>query len=352
MYLAAGVPVLLSRTPAQARLGQDLGAAAIVDEPGDVAGLAERLSCLARDSNRASAGPARCAVGRSPPLALGASGRPRRAGRNRARRFVSSLVMTTPLRVLITADPYIPVPPLHYGGIERVIDVLVRELVRRGHDVTIVAHPDSRTPARLVPYGEPPHAGYRIRAKELVQVGSVLWRERRDVDVVHSFGRLAALLPVLPRRHLPKVQTYQRDGVPWTSVARAARLAGSSLMFTGCSSSVYRHRPPDATTGGDWRTVFNCVDLATYTLRAAVPRAMRRSCFSAGSIPSRRTRRDCDCSRRRPPLVIAGNRVTDGPMRATSTSTSRRISTATASAMSVPLTTSRRTACLAKRPRC
>jgi hypothetical protein len=49
-YLAAGVPVLLSATPAQARLGQDLGAAAIVYESGDVAGLAERLSCLARDS--------------------------------------------------------------------------------------------------------------------------------------------------------------------------------------------------------------------------------------------------------------------------------------------------------------
>ena len=50
-YLAAGVPVVLSATPAQAHLGQDLGAAAIVYEPGDVAGLAERLSCLARDSN-------------------------------------------------------------------------------------------------------------------------------------------------------------------------------------------------------------------------------------------------------------------------------------------------------------
>ena len=49
-YLAAGVPVLLSATPAQARLGEDLGTAAIVYEPGDVAGLAERLSCLARDA--------------------------------------------------------------------------------------------------------------------------------------------------------------------------------------------------------------------------------------------------------------------------------------------------------------
>ncbi len=50
-YLAAGVPVLLSATPAQSRLGQDLGAAAISTSRGDVAGLAERLSCLARDSH-------------------------------------------------------------------------------------------------------------------------------------------------------------------------------------------------------------------------------------------------------------------------------------------------------------
>jgi len=49
-YLAAGVPVLLSATPAQTRLGRELGRAALVYEPGDIAGLAEQLSCLANDS--------------------------------------------------------------------------------------------------------------------------------------------------------------------------------------------------------------------------------------------------------------------------------------------------------------
>jgi glycosyltransferase involved in cell wall biosynthesis len=48
-YLAAGTPVLLSATPAQALLGRDLGNAGIVYEAGDVAGLAERLGCLARE---------------------------------------------------------------------------------------------------------------------------------------------------------------------------------------------------------------------------------------------------------------------------------------------------------------
>jgi glycosyltransferase involved in cell wall biosynthesis len=216
------------------------------------------------------------------------------------------------MRVLITADPYIPVPPVHYGGIERVIDVLVRELVRRGHDVTLVAHPDSRTPARLIPYGEPPHVGCRARAKELVQVGSAVWRERRDVDVVHSFGRLAALLPILPRRQLPKIQSYQRDGVPWPSVARAVRLAGASLVFTGCSSSVYRGRSADG-LDGEWRTIFNCVDVATYTLSGSV--AADAPLIFLGRLDPIKGAHDAiaiarGAGRR---LVIAGNRVTDGP---------------------------------------
>jgi hypothetical protein len=46
------------------------------------------------------------------------------------------------MKIAITADPELPVPPLHYGGIERIIDMLVRSLVDRGHDVTLFAHRD------------------------------------------------------------------------------------------------------------------------------------------------------------------------------------------------------------------
>lgn len=170
------------------------------------------------------------------------------------------------MRIAITADPYIPVPPTLYGGIERVIDFLARGLAQRGYQVTLFAHPESRTAGRLVPYGMPPHFGVRPRLTELWQVGTGVWRRRAEFDLVHSFGRLAALLPVLPDRGLPKIQSYQRAQVPWRGVKTAVRLAGESIRFTGCSSSVYRERAAHGTSAGRWDTVFNGVEIAKYDL--------------------------------------------------------------------------------------
>jgi len=213
------------------------------------------------------------------------------------------------MHVLLTADPYIPVPPVHYGGIERIIDFHVRELLRRGHEVTLVAHPDSRTGASLVPYGHPPHTGTLARAQELAAVAGAVWRRRRQADIVHSFGRLAALLPVLPLRHVPKVQSYQRE-VPWTGVSRAARLAGRSLVFTSCSTSLAQARRPE---DGEWRTVFNSVDPSKYTPVAAVA-ADAPLVFLGRLDPIKGAHHAiaiaAGAGRR---LVIAGNRLTDGP---------------------------------------
>jgi glycosyltransferase involved in cell wall biosynthesis len=172
------------------------------------------------------------------------------------------------VRLVLTVDPNIPVPPSGYGGIERIVDFLARGMTARGHAVTLVAHPASQTAGRLVAYGVAPHTGARARVTELWQVGSYLLRNRRQIDLVHSFGRLAALVPVLPLRGMPKIQSYQRDRVPWSSVRVADRLAGRSICFTGCSTSVYRERP--AVGGGRWVTIFNGADLTKYAFVPAV----------------------------------------------------------------------------------
>jgi len=52
-------------------------------------------------------------------------------------------------RIGVVAPLWMPVPPVTYGGIERHLHLLVEELVRRGHDVTLFAAGDSRTSATL-----------------------------------------------------------------------------------------------------------------------------------------------------------------------------------------------------------
>ncbi len=56
------------------------------------------------------------------------------------------------MHVAVIADLMLPVPP-RLGGIERIIDLLVRGLLDRGHEVTLFAHVDFKVPCRHVPYG-------------------------------------------------------------------------------------------------------------------------------------------------------------------------------------------------------
>lgn len=171
------------------------------------------------------------------------------------------------MRIAITVDPFLPVPPVLYGGIERAVDVLVRGLSDRGHEVHLFAHPDSATSGVLHPYGVPPHESWTARIRELAQVGAGLIRLAPDVDLVHSFGRLAALAPVLPRR-LPKIQSYQR-AIPWRGVERALRLSRGTLTFTGCSASLFQSGSGPGR--GSWHAIFNPVDTRRYQPVASVP---------------------------------------------------------------------------------
>ena len=166
------------------------------------------------------------------------------------------------MHVALTADPMIPVPPVLYGGIERVIDMLARGLVERGHRVTLFAHRDSDTAGGLVPYaGERP--GHPVDVARNTALIARLAVSRPDV--VHSFGRLATLLPLLPTA-IPKVMSYQRQPT-LSQVRRAATLArGGTLAFTGCSEHIAATMRPIAPS----YAVFNGVPLDTYTFQPRV----------------------------------------------------------------------------------
>ena len=55
------------------------------------------------------------------------------------------------MKIAQIAPLYERVPPLLYGGTERIVAYLTEELVRQGHQVTLFASGDSQTGAALVP---------------------------------------------------------------------------------------------------------------------------------------------------------------------------------------------------------
>lgn len=166
------------------------------------------------------------------------------------------------LRVAVTADPDLPIPPPDYGGIERIIAMLVGGLIDRGHDVTLLCRAGSAVPCRTVVYPGQTSRSAADTARNTLAVASAVLRGQ--FDVVHGFGRLAYLLPLLPLR-LPKLMSYQR-AITRRSVAWSERLARSSLSFAGCSRfliAAHAGKP-------NWHVVYNCAPLATYRHRTAV----------------------------------------------------------------------------------
>ena len=168
------------------------------------------------------------------------------------------------LRVLLTADPELPVPPKLYGGIERIVDLLITGLQKRGHQVVLIAHPESTaSTTKFFPW-----PGQRSQNKiDTLQNTIALWQAVQEFkpDVVHSFSRIFYLLSIL-RSPLPKIMSYQRRPSSRT-VKLATKIARNSLNFTGCSDSICHI---GRSAGGEWQTIYNCVELEKYTFQTSV----------------------------------------------------------------------------------
>ncbi len=167
------------------------------------------------------------------------------------------------MRIAMAVDPNIPVPPRYYGGIERIVDTLGRGLTAEGHEVTLFSHRASEGPFRLVAYPEMETTGSTLWRHILLIASTVL---AGNYDLVHSFGRLAYLLPILPCA-IPKLMSYQR-GIMVSSVRWGRRLARGTLHFAACS----RHLIDRFPGGSDWHLVYNGVPSDRYRFRPQIAR--------------------------------------------------------------------------------
>jgi glycosyltransferase involved in cell wall biosynthesis len=166
------------------------------------------------------------------------------------------------VKIALTADPELPVPPIQYGGIERIVDMLARNLVKRGHDVTLFANRGSSCPVPTVSWaGQSSNSGLATLRNAAALTRHVA---TGHFDIVHSFSRIAYLAPILSLP-IPKLMSYQREISPRTT-RMAHWLSHGSLEFSAVSRQMIEATP----LAGRWHLVPNGVPLATYTFRAHV----------------------------------------------------------------------------------
>ena len=160
------------------------------------------------------------------------------------------------MRILLLMDPFIPIPPENYGGIERIVFDMATEYIKMGHSVTLVAGPNSRSPGRLITYGKNGPLNPNINFRYLHEVYRILKKELPEHDIIHNFGRLAFLTPFL-RNNIPKVHSYLRI-VSRFSIIKTDFLRPINLTYTAVSSAIMH---TGVTKKSEWKTVYNCAPL-------------------------------------------------------------------------------------------
>ncbi|MGH9120432.1 MAG: glycosyltransferase, partial [Acidimicrobiales bacterium] len=133
-----------------------------------------------------------------------------------AGRVPSILPVPTPprrrLKVAIVAPPWLPVPPVGYGGTENVLDTLARGLSAAGHEVLLCASGDSTCPVAKSSVFE--HAIGVGSGSSVDEIRHVLHSygalREMGVDVVHDHTLVGPLysprfpsLPVVTTNHGP-----------------------------------------------------------------------------------------------------------------------------------------------------
>ena len=156
-----------------------------------------------------------------------------------------------PLRIAQVAPPLEPVPPIGYGGTERIVAELVGELGRRGHQVTTFASGDSRVAGRHVPTvpqalrpigrGDDPADGYRLTVELVLEREDEFYLIHAHLDPWN--------LELARRSRIPVVSTFHRRlDVSWASYA----LGGAGRGLVAVSRDQTRVHP-----SLDWTVVHN-----------------------------------------------------------------------------------------------
>jgi glycosyltransferase involved in cell wall biosynthesis len=125
------------------------------------------------------------------------------------------------LRIAQVAPPIERVPPIAYGGTERIVHELTTELVARGHDVTLFASGDSEVPAsaRLIPTVDKALRPAGVESDSsgwFLSTVQAVTEHADEFDVIHSHLEWWSI-PMARTSAVPIVSTFHgRIDLPWS----------------------------------------------------------------------------------------------------------------------------------------
>ncbi len=119
------------------------------------------------------------------------------------------------MRIAIVAGPYIPVPPIQYGGIEQVIYHLIRGLKEAGHEPILLGPGDSTVDCELIPIVDTALHFARTKQELPAHTKLVKKAERTTarllttllprIDIIHSHG-----FDLKPFKYFPNLTTLHQ----------------------------------------------------------------------------------------------------------------------------------------------
>lgn len=162
------------------------------------------------------------------------------------------------MKIAMIAGPWLPVPPVAYGGAELVISQLADGLVDRGHEVILFASGDSQTKAQLVPIS-PKHIG-----QDWPGYGAPLQNAFSEYSYVRSFMEKADIIHDHTMHHntwLPMKAIYTLHGpAEWgAEIARRMSAFAQQNYFVAISNTQRRLYGEEGINFV--RTVYNGIDL-------------------------------------------------------------------------------------------
>lgn len=159
------------------------------------------------------------------------------------------------MNVTIIADPIIPVPPVNYGGTERVVDLMCRGLVKRGHAVHLMAAPGSRNTGGKLTFHRAPSTLLASRATRKIWFQALSFVAALRADVVVNFGRLD-YLAVVHRLRVPLIHWFENP-LSGKEVPFVLHRRSLPTVFVGVSRAQVSEDP----AADRFEVVHNAVDI-------------------------------------------------------------------------------------------